>query len=162
MRIRKQVYDLTIEDFEQHPIWEFALDEEGEEGQDEATVRPYSLPGPADASEGMAVVKASFILADGTQMFGFLTPPTTLDAGGLGTIQPQIITPQGQVSFWYGVLEPTQEHLKKSYERLGRDAKEVFPVRFKSEVEVVGGPVTGTLNGFLYMEMENERIHEIR
>jgi hypothetical protein len=80
----------------------------------------------------------------------------------LGTIQPQIITPQGQVSFWYGVLKPTQEHLKESYERLGRDATKVFPVRFKSEVEVVGGPVTGTLNGFLYMEMENERIHEIR
>jgi hypothetical protein len=137
------------------------LDEEGEEGQDEATVRPYSAPGPAGASEGMVVVKAGFILADGTQMFGFLTPPSP-GATGLGTIQPQIITPHGQVSFWYGVLEPTREHLKESYERLGRDAKKVFPVRFTSEVEVVGGPVTGTLNGFLYMEMENERIHEVR
>jgi len=161
LRIRKQVYDLTIEDFEHHPIWEFALDEEGEEGQDEATVRPYSLPGPPDPSESMVVLKASFILADGTQLSGYITPPTP-DATGLRTIQPQIITPHGQVSFWYGVLGPTQEHVKESYDRLGRDALKVFPVRFWSEVEVAGGPITGTLNGFLYMEMENERIHEIR
>jgi len=44
MRIRKQVHELTIEDLEAHPAWQFALDEEAEEGQDEATVRPV---GPA-------------------------------------------------------------------------------------------------------------------
>jgi hypothetical protein len=56
MLIRKQVYDLRLEDFERHPVWEFALDEEGEEGQDEATVRPYSVAGPADSAEGTLVV----------------------------------------------------------------------------------------------------------
>ena len=38
--IRKQVFDLRPEDFASTPIWEFALDEEGASGQDEATVRP--------------------------------------------------------------------------------------------------------------------------
>ncbi len=47
-RIRKQVYELTVDDLDRHPVWEFALDEEGEEGQDEATVRPYEPQGVLD------------------------------------------------------------------------------------------------------------------
>ena len=160
MRIRKQVYDLKLEDFEQHPIWEFALDEEGEEGQDEATVRPYSYGGPADPGDGTLVVKARFILADGTTMYGFLTPPLG-EFSGLGTIQPQIITPEGPVSFWFGVLKPTKKDLARCYQRLGREAESIFPLRFQSEVEVVGGPVTGQLDGFLYTEMESEAVHKI-
>ena len=39
-RIRKQVYLLTVEDLNDHPLWEFCPDEEGEEDQDEATVKP--------------------------------------------------------------------------------------------------------------------------
>src|SRR5512132_118621 len=38
--IRKQVTDLRPDDLAPYPIWEFALDEEGEEGQDEETVKP--------------------------------------------------------------------------------------------------------------------------
>src|SRR5205814_561097 len=41
MKIRKQVYNLTAADLSEHPVWEFAEDEEGTEGQDEATVRPF-------------------------------------------------------------------------------------------------------------------------
>jgi hypothetical protein len=43
---RKQVYDLTLADFDAAPVWEFALDEEAVPGQDETTVRPYEAPGP--------------------------------------------------------------------------------------------------------------------
>ena len=32
MKIRKQVYDLTLADFERFPVWKFASDEEREEG----------------------------------------------------------------------------------------------------------------------------------
>lgn len=136
------------------------MDEEGEEGQDEATVRPYSVVGPANSAEGTLVVRASFTLADGTIMLGCVTPPSP-EFSGLGTIQPQIITPDGPVSFWYDVLELTREVLARNYEILGRKADRIFPVPFASEVEVIGEPVTGILNAFLYMEMENERIHEI-
>jgi hypothetical protein len=37
--MRKQVYGLTLDDFRSHPAWEFALDEEGRPGRDEATVQ---------------------------------------------------------------------------------------------------------------------------
>lgn len=160
MRVRKQVYELTVEDFDQHPVWEFALDEEGEEGQDEATVRPRLVGGPVDPAEGMVVVKSRFALADGTSMAGYVTPPSP-SSSDLGTIQPQILTQQGQVPFWCGAFKPASEDLAQNYGRLGRTAEKVFPVRFTSEVEIVGGPVIGILNGFLYMEMATEQIHEI-
>jgi hypothetical protein len=158
MKIRKQVYDLKVEDLEQNPVWEFALDEEGIDGQDEATVRPVSIRGIVDPAEGMVVVRAGFTLADGTIMYGYLTPPTA-EFGGLGTIQPQIITPLGQVSFWCGILKPTKKDLARRYEQLARTAEKVFPVRFQSDVQVAGGPVSGVLDGFAYMELEE--IHTI-
>jgi hypothetical protein len=160
MRVRKQVYELTVEDFLEHSVWEFALEEEGEQGQDEATVRPKPVVGPVDPAEGMVVLKARFTLADGTLMAGYVTPPSPYSSG-LGTIQPQIITKHGQVPFWCAASKPTREALVENYGRLGRAADEVFPVRFSSEVEVVGGPVTGILNGFLYFAMETETTHEI-
>jgi hypothetical protein len=48
--VRKQVYDLTLADFDVAPVWEFASDEEGVAGQDEATVRPYEVSFPIDAA----------------------------------------------------------------------------------------------------------------
>lgn len=151
-RIRRQVYELTPEDLDRSSIWEFALDEEGEEGQDEATVRPYESQGPLDPSDGMFVVRARFELADGTRAVGFLTPPVQGDSS-LGTLQPAVVVDQGQVSFWCGMLSPEPVHLAASYARLGKSsASEVFPLRFTSDVELVGGPVTGELPGFLVLD----------
>ncbi len=75
MKIRKQVYQLTLDDLSKSPVWEFALDEEGEKGQDEAAVRPYGISGALDPSDGMFVVRAIFTLADGSRLQGCLTPP---------------------------------------------------------------------------------------
>jgi hypothetical protein len=96
------VVDLTLKDLATSSIWEFALDEEGVEGQDETTVRPYAADGLLDSSAGMFVVRARFVLADGTLMSGYLTPPVQGQAG-LSTFQPIIITPDGQVVFWCGM-----------------------------------------------------------
>ena len=57
MPVRKQVYELTMQDLERFAVWEFALDEEGNEGQDEATVRPWELAAPLDPAQGMFVVR---------------------------------------------------------------------------------------------------------
>ena len=73
-RVRKQVYLLTSADLAAFAVWEFALDEEGEEGQDEANVRPSQAPLPLDASEAMYVVRAKFSLVDGTRHVGYLPP----------------------------------------------------------------------------------------
>jgi hypothetical protein len=151
-RIRKQVYELTDQDLDRYPVWEFALDEEGEEEQDEATVRPYHLRGALDASAGMFIVRARLTLADGTRMIGYLTPPVQGDSG-LGKLQPAVAGPAGQVSFWCGVIAPEPAVLAQCYRRLGRrSGPQVFPVRFESDVALVGGPVSGEVPGFLVLE----------
>lgn len=101
MKIRKQVYALTPDDLAQYPIWEFALDEEGEEDQDEATVRPFTGSDSPDPAEGMFIVRGQFTLADGTIFPGYLTPAE--DSSDLGTVQPQIVSESGQVGFWLGM-----------------------------------------------------------
>ena len=150
-RLRKQVYELTLQDLSTFPVWEFRLDEDCKEDQDESTVRPYAALGPLDPTERMFVVRAIFTLADGSSMRGYLTPPGRGDAS-LGTMQPIIITDRGQVRIWCGTAAPDSERLAHCYELLGKDAKAVFPVAFKSEVELSDGPVRGSVPGFLVLE----------
>lgn len=123
MKIRKQVYELISKDLDEHPAWEFALDEEGEEGQDEATVRPISQDHPVDPAKGMCIIKAEFVLNDGTILTGFITPsvanmPSMFgfegDDGSSQT-QPSIVTEKGHVMFWYGLLKPGVEGIARSY-----------------------------------------------
>ena len=104
-RVRKQVYLLTAADLAAFAVWEFALDEEGAAGQDEATVRPRPFERELDCNVRMLIVRARFTLADGTVMSGYLTPPVQGD-DGLGTLQPVVITPGGQVGFWCGLRAP--------------------------------------------------------
>lgn len=151
-KVRKSVSELSTGDLETHPVWEFALDEEGEEGQDETTVRPHVLAGELDPSAGMFVVRARFHLADGSEASGYLTPPVQGD-DGLGTLQPVIVTGSGQVPFWWGTILPPQEEIARSYQRLGRTSPaHVFPIRFSSDVPIVGGAVSGDVPGFIHLE----------
>jgi hypothetical protein len=151
MKIRKQVYKLTLDDVSKFPVWEFALDEEGEEGQDEATVRPVQTSGTLDPKDGPFIIRAVFTLADGTQMRGCLTTPAG-DDDGLGALQPVIITERGQVLFWHGVIAPDAQNLEESYAKLGRDAAKAFPIQVVSDVEMVGAPIRATIPGFMVLK----------
>ena len=63
-----------------------------------------------------------------------------------------IVVAGGQVSFWCGAITSSAEQLGESYRLFGRDAVRVFPVRFESDVDLVGAPVCGSLPGFLILE----------
>ena len=149
--VRKQVYELTLHDLATFPVWEFGLDEEGEESQDESTVRPYPASGPLNSADRMFVIRAIFTLADGSRMQGYFTPPRGDDAS-IGTLQPIIVTDRGQVRFWCGTAVPDAKRLARSYAFLGKNAKQVFPARFESDVKLVGGAVRNSLPGFLVLE----------
>jgi hypothetical protein len=151
LKVRKQIYELTPHDLETFPIWEFKLDETAEGGRDELSVRPCTASGPLDPVDRMFVVRAMFTLADGSMMRGYFTPPGRGDAG-VGAWQPIIVTDEGQVRFWCGTATPGPKRLARSYELLGKDAKQIFPLQFESEVELVGGPVRHSVPGFLVME----------
>ncbi len=150
-RTRKQVYELTLGDLSEFPVWEFRLDEDGAPGQDESTVRPFRTSGPLDSADRMFVVRAVFTLADGSKMQGYFTPPVRGN-DSIGTLQPIIVTTRGQVRFWCGTAAPDSKRLAQNYEFLGKDAKRVFPLRFESEVALVDGPAGGSVPGFLVLE----------
>ena len=59
-------------------------------------------------------------------------------------------------------MKPSPEQLAQSYARLGQTATQAFPIQFSSDYDVIGGPVTGTIAGFLYMEVGTEIVREIR
>jgi hypothetical protein len=149
--VRKQVYELTLDDLSKSPVWEFRLDKDGAQGQNEATVRPFTARGPLDPADRMFVVRAVFTLADGSKMHGYFTPPVR-GQEGIGTLQPIIVTERGQVRFWCGTAAPDTKRLAQSYELLGKDAARVFPLRFESAVELISGPAKGSVPGFLVLE----------
>ena len=157
MRIRKQITELTNEDLAEHPIWELAIDEEGEEGQDEETVRPRGDLSVADPADGIFIVRTEFVAADGTRFDGFLFPHETR---AVSFVQPTIVTDGGHVAFWFGMIPPRAGALEWSYERLGKTADELFPLRYRA---VAGAEVDGELHGFMHYEPGSvERIVTLR
>ena len=153
MKIRKQVYELSLSDITEFPVWEFAVDEEGEEGQDEATVKPLEFTAPLDPSDGMFVLQAEFLLEDGTKMQGYLSPALQNE---LGYIQPTVITENGQIGFWSGIMQPSQEVITSNYNSLGKSPEQIFPLAFKSKEGVLGDPVEGIINGFSFYSQDRK------
>lgn len=90
----KQFGDLTDRDFAQSPVWvgchTFDYDEPWYDDTDEETFRPWTAPLPVDPADGMFLVRASFRLADGRELGGFVTPAAPNDADDLGLIQPHM------------------------------------------------------------------------
>jgi len=151
MRIQKQVYDLSVEDFQKYPVWEFASDEEHEDGQDEATVRPCMIAAPINPSQGPFIVRAKFKLADGTLMSGYLTTPTETDKS-LGQLQPVIITRGGPVVFWGGTIAPSESELADNYSKLERNTEHTFPLEVFADVDLTTGEFHEAIEGFIVLE----------
>jgi hypothetical protein len=145
MRIRRQVYELTRLDLQQHPLWEFCSDEEGMPGQDEATVKPSEDSEVPAYSPGAYIVAADFVLADGSSAEGYLYSGEPDD---FACIQPNIILTDGQINFWFGIVPATNERLSALYQRLGKKPESVFPIHFETRVRINGKPMKGVVEGF--------------
>jgi hypothetical protein len=158
LKIRVQLDDLTIEDFEVAPIWEFALDEEGEDGQDETTIRPCFSLKVADPADGLFVVKSEFITAHGKKFFGFCTPSFEFK---FDEIQPCILTDNGIIPFWSGLLEPTRHLIDELYKQLNENKETLFPIKFKSLVPTKGVKLMGQIDGFMWQPIESETVVNI-
>jgi hypothetical protein len=164
MRIRKQVDELTLDDLERYPIWEYLPDEEQEFGQDEATVKPRPDLSAADPDMELALLaRTDFTASDGTSFTGYCQPRKELIdtrlvicAHPLSSIQPVIIVDDGHVMFWYGIVEPTRERLDESYTKLQRNRVTPFPIHFHSPF-VVNGTNSGTIPAFLCLSQVSEK-----
>jgi len=156
MKTRKQVYDLTVEDLRQFPVWQYALDEEGAAEQDEATVRPLAgLPAIAE-DRSQVVLATTFTLADGTVHYGIINCPRRSD-WNISDLLPAMLVPGGMFSFWLGVRRPRPEAVAAEYERIGRTAKQVFPAQLESLVAVDGERIRTALEGFYHYDWEPGR-----
>lgn len=121
-------------------------------GTRRGTVRPYEVSFPIDAAgHGGLVVRAVFTLADGTNQRGYFSPqPVSLRKPGWP--HPVIICDAGQVNFWSGIQRPTEEQMIGVLAKLGRPAAQVFPLEYRSDVELVSSPISGTILGFAFIE----------
>jgi hypothetical protein len=146
--IRKQVGDLAPSDLKEYPTWEFAIDEEGEEG-DEETVRPRPEVKFVDPAEGLFIVRAEFAAADGTRFDGFVSPH---EERHVAHTQPTIVTNKAHVPFWFGIVPPTRSRLNASCRALGRAPEEIFPLRYRALVDHAGAELEGEINGFMHYE----------
>jgi hypothetical protein len=159
-RIRKQVYDLTPSDLRADGIWEHALDEEGIEGQDEATVRPRPDLGQADPREGLLIARSMFQAADGTQYVGYAYPSEDQSPG---FVQPTIVTEDGQVNFWLGAHDAVEpDDLRPLYVLLGKTSDELFPVTYRADVPTSPLPLEGTIRGFSWRTSRSDAPRESR
>lgn len=71
-RIRKDAGEISIEDLRSHPSWEFCFDEEGIEGQDECTMRPFKgVRSKLRASDDCSVA-CTFQAANGRSFLGWI------------------------------------------------------------------------------------------
>lgn len=145
--VRKQVGELQLWDLHEFPVWEFALDEEGLDGQDEETIRPRPDLARVDPRAGMFVVRAEFVAADGTAFEGFVSPD---EQRHVAYVQPTIVADERHVRFWFGIVAPAPAVLEASYRILGKTPPELFPVRYRSLVDTTDGYVAGTLDGFMH------------
>lgn len=146
-RIRRQCYELTAEDLSQYPIWEFALDEEGEDDQDEATVRPIPFNYIPANEWRMMVVAAEARFAGGkvfpATLYLNASPngvenDTSKDA--LASYQPCVLVDGKLLSFWYGMLPSRhlEEGMAKFYAHVGLPAEQVFPIEVTAAILVEG------------------------
>jgi hypothetical protein len=146
-RIRKQCYELTAEDFERFPCWEFALDEEGRAGQDEATVRPIKLRGSVNAMGGPLLVLGVFSFPNGRIRLGQLTIGSGFD---IKDTQPALFLGDRLLGFYLGALRPSKAESKAEIRELRAICDDSFPIYYSTALrDKRGQPLaSGVLKGF--------------
>lgn len=157
-RIRKQVYELTVQDFLEYAIWEFCLDEEGVEGQDEATVRPTTKSELTDELPGACVLAARVRFADGSSSAGYLY---NCEENDIGCVQPNLLGDAFQVNFWLGWLRfipNAAERVRLGYLKIGKTKDAVFPISFESTPNVKGRALKVVMPGFMARGLDGKTV----
>lgn len=165
----KQFSELILADFDDHPVWVNChlvdYDEPWYDEINEETFRPWIGDIPIDPNKATFLVKATFTIADGTVLNGFITPVSNVNKDVteiLGSIQPYIFALSGKrIHFWFGSIPCSDEGIKNIYYLLEKNSKDIFPIEFVAESGLVKGVTSGTIPGFCYME-ENRKVKIIR
>ena len=155
-RVRKQVYELTPQDFLDCPVWEFCPDESNIDGQDEATVRPARKKELSKALPGACVVAAEVHFADGSSGMGYLYNCKEED---IGCLQPNLFAGPQQVNCWLGWLAfvpNPAERVQRNYLKIGKSRDAVFPLSFRTRVDIKGKPLQASIQGFMALGLDRK------
>src|SRR5256885_15167742 len=138
--MRKGYTKFTKKDFENSPAWELQ--------HSLTTAEPYKgkLPFKADRTRAF-FVRTEFTLADETKMSGWImvcVPPYEIHS-----LNPTILTDQGPVDLTKLAKQPKKKDVDEAFRLIGKTAKEVFPLQFKSDVPIPDGPANAEMKGFL-------------
>jgi hypothetical protein len=145
----KQFGDLTVDDFERHPIWlnchVVDYDESWYEETDEETFRPWSGPIPV-APESYYLIRADFTAADGSRFAGFLTPCTS--DWPYKTTHPHIFVDRHLIGFWEGSTPIVARLRSRLYEGSRKSASQLFPFRACTSPGLIEPAVQDFVEGF--------------
>jgi hypothetical protein len=134
----KRLVDLTTEDLAAHPVWRY----EGGRGV-ESLAAPVDRRALSQSDDEIFLAATAYELFDATEHTGFCFPA---DGTDIDYLQPVILTPGGQVSFWFeGPVPP--ETLERQWNALGKAPEQIFPVSFRCLVPVDGRTVGGRIDG---------------
>lgn len=119
----KQLEELTPEDFTAYPIWEYALDTEGDPGHDETTMRACSIN---DFHFGSwYVCRATFITASGQEFSGFLSPGEAPES-----LSPSVFRDGSALSIAFEGKEERDKVIGLLSAFFESDADDIFPLRW--------------------------------
>jgi hypothetical protein len=152
----RQFGDLTADDFIRHPVWVqchvIDYDEPWYEETTEETFRPWPGSLPAGPSDGMLLVHSTFVLADGTELGGFITPAFgrgKVRDSDLGIVQPHMFLPSGSMASFWGGIRPFSDEAKAAfYAQIGEGHAALFPIGFRADPGLTTGRQEGKIKGF--------------
>lgn len=130
LKTRKPIDELVPDDLVAFPIWEFAMDEEGEPDRDETWVRPVRSRVLERGNYSLSVA-ADFVTASGSNLVGFM---------GVSTAdQIEIDHPVVLASGKYIYVKSTEPKERRAVAAaLGMSVAEVFPLQFALRVKLKG------------------------
>ena len=123
---RKKLNELTREDLEENPIWEYWMADNIE------MVRPSDKTEIIEGSNTTYLVATNFILKNHTQYLGYSTPQLE---GGLEDIQPVVFIGNESIEF-YKDNDWTVNEKTEFLAKLKLLHEEVFPVIYTSKIKI--------------------------
>ena len=111
----------------------------------EETFRPHSGALPADPTDGIFLVRATAVLADGTTLGGFLTPA---EEPTVGDMQPHVFVKDAPFGFWGGIIGVPEDVRSRFHGMLGKPTETVFPIRIAADEGLARGATVVTVSGW--------------
>ena len=145
----KSLFDLTIEDLNQNPIWYFPMEESVIDG--ETFIAPVESEKILDMDYEI-IVKTIFICNSKKEYTGYIYwgNPRLIQF-----LKPTIIINDLNIDFWNGIRRP--DNTKQVIELLGEKA---FPICYISENVMGLESIKGILDGLYYLDSLNNIVVE--